>query len=227
MKRPVPYQDRHDAGRVLGRKVVSGARPDSVVLGLPRGGVPVAVEVARALHAPLDVFLVRKLGVPDHPELAMGAIASGDVQVMNESVVAGARITSSEIAATVAREQAELHRREQDYRRGHPALPVAGRHVILVDDGLATGASMRAAVRAVRRRVAASILVAVPVGAAETCVAVAAEVDGLVCPLCLDEFYAVGAWYEDFRPTTDDEVRASLETAAAFAESAHWGRRHL
>lgn len=219
MSRIDRYRDRREAGRVLAREVAAMKRPDLCVLGLPRGGVPVALEVARECHAPLDVFLVRKLGVPDHPELAMGAIASGDVQVLNDKVIASLGITEAEIAAVAAAERRERDRRESFYRHGRPPLNVAGRSVVLVDDGLATGASMRAAVKALRRLRAAWVMVAVPVGASDTCEAIAREVDALACPLCPEEFFAVGAWYDDFRATTDEEVRACLDVAAEFAET--------
>lgn len=208
---PRPYFDRTDAGiRLAGHLAAYVGRADVVVLGLPRGGVPVAAEVARALGAPLDVFCVRKLGVPGEPELAMGAIATGGVVVVNEAVVAEISVPPDLVAEVAAAERAELDRRERAYRGDRPPLPLAGRTVVLVDDGLATGASMRAAVRAVRSAGPARVVVAVPVAAAETCRSLEAEADEVVCPLAPKGFRAVGGWYEDFSATSDDEVRRCL-----------------
>lgn len=208
------FQDRADAGRVLATKLAAFAdRPDVLVLGLPRGGVPVAYEVARALRAPLDVFLVRKLGVPGQPELAMGAIASGGVRVLHDNVLKALSITEQEIDAVTAEEAEELDRRERLYRGGRPPLDVRGRTVILVDDGLATGSSMRAAVEALRRMNPLRIVVAVPVGSPDTCGALLEEADEVVCAETPDPFYAVGIWYDDFSQTTDEEVRELLERA--------------
>jgi len=208
---PRPYLDRTDAGiRLAGHLAAYVGRADVVVLGLPRGGVPVAAEVARALGAPLDVFCVRKLGVPGEPELAMGAIATGGVVVVNEAVVAEISAPPELVAEVAAAERAELDRRERAYRGDRPPLPLAGRTVVLVDDGLATGASMRAAVRAVRSAGPARVVVAVPVAAAETCRSLEAEADEVVCPLAPKGFRAVGGWYEDFSATSDDEVRRCL-----------------
>jgi predicted phosphoribosyltransferase len=190
-------------------------RGDVLVLALPRGGVPVGYEVARALDAPLDVFLVRKLGVPGHEELAMGAIASGGVRVVNRSVVEMLEIPKRVIDEVTAAEAPELERRERAYRAGRPPPPVVGRTVILVDDGLATGSTMRAAADALRRQGPARLVIAVPVGAEETCEAFRGEVDEVVCALTPEQFYAVGMWYEDFTQTTDDEVRELLARAAA------------
>ena len=184
-----------------------------MVFALPRGGVPVAFEVARVLDAPLDVFLVRKLGVPGHEELALGAIAQGGVRVLNAEVVRSLDIAPDTIEAVAAREGEELARRERAYRDDRPPLEVAGRTVILVDDGLATGASMRAAVAALRAEAAARIVVAVPVAAPETCDAVRAEVDEIVCAVTPEPFYAVGFWYADFAQTTDAEVHDLLARA--------------
>lgn len=209
------FADRVEAGRRLAEALRGYAgRPDVVVLALPRGGVPVAYRVARALGAPLDVFLVRKLGVPGHEELAMGAIASGGTRVLNPEVVAALGIPGGTIDAVAAREAEELERRERAYRGERPPPEVRGRTVILVDDGLATGSTMRAAVAALRRQEPARLVVAVPVGAAETCEALRAEADAVVCVLTPEPFYAVGLWYRDFAQTTDDEVRELLARGA-------------
>lgn len=210
------FRDRREAGRFLAGKLTKYFdRPGVLVLGLPRGGVPVAFEVARALRAPLDVFLVRKLGVPGHEELAMGAIASGGVCVLNDDVVSTLRIQSRVIDAVAAEERMELERREEQYRGDRPAPEVQGRTVILVDDGLATGSTMRAAVAALRRRNPARIVVAVPVGAPETCAEFQDEADEAICALTPEPFYSVGLWYKDFSQTTDEEVRDLLELAQA------------
>jgi len=215
MRRP-PYRDRHDAGRVLASKLDRYAgRQDAIVLALPRGGVPVAAEVARHLGAPLDVFIVRKLGVPGYEELAMGALASGGVRVLNDEVVLELGIPEQVIERVVAVQQQELDRREQLYRGGRPPLDVAGRTVILVDDGLATGSTMRAAVAGLRQRAPSRVVVAVPVASTSTCEALAGEVDDIVCAQTPEPFLAVGLWYEDFSQTTDEEVRAELDRAAA------------
>src|SRR5438445_3876086 len=209
------FRDRREAGRLLGAHLSAYANlPDVLVLALPRGGVPVAAEVARALEAPLDVFVVRKLGVPGHEELAMGAIASGGVRVLNEDVVRPLRIPGDVIDAVAAEEQQELERRERAYRGDRPAPDVRGRAVILVDDGLATGSTMRAAVAALRQQRPARIVVAVPVGAAETCAEFQAEADETICARTPEPFYAVGLWYDDFSQTTDEEVHDLLERAA-------------
>jgi predicted phosphoribosyltransferase len=209
-----PFADRHDAGRVLATHLSHYAgRDDVVVLGLPRGGVPVAYEVAKALHAPLDVFLVRKLGVPGHEELAMGAIASGGVRVLNNEVVRGLRIPPSWVDEVTEYESAELARRERAYRGDRPPLDVAGKVAILVDDGLATGASMRAAVEALRRLGPSKIVVAVPAADPDVCDSLRRAVDEVVCAITPKPFNAVGAWYEDFSPTTDQEVRDLLAKA--------------
>jgi predicted phosphoribosyltransferase len=210
------FHDRTDAGRQLAAELETYAnRPDVVVLALPRGGVPVAFEVAQALGAPLDVFLVRKLGLPGHPELAMGAIASGGVRVLNQDVVQTLQIPDEVIDEVAAEEAQELGRREHLYRDGRPAPDVRGRSVILIDDGLATGSTMRAAVAALRELGPSRIVVAVPVAAPETCAALAGEVDDIVCVRTPRPFYAVGVWYENFSQTTDEEVRELLARAAA------------
>ncbi|MFN8484949.1 MAG: phosphoribosyltransferase family protein [Anaerolineae bacterium] len=210
----MPFRDRADAGRFLAGKLkVYAHRTDVIVLGLPRGGVPVAAEVARALHAPLDVFLVRKLGVPGREELAMGAIASGGVRVVNTSVVDAFNIPESLLAAKAAEEEAELARRERLYRDDRPPLKLAGRAVILVDDGLATGATMRAAIAATRISRPAVVVVAVPVAAPTIAAEISALADDFACVATPDGFRAVGLWYLDFTPTTDDEVRKLLAQA--------------
>lgn len=210
------FRDRAEAGRALGKALgrLSG-RDDVVVLGLPRGGVPVALEVARALGAPLDIFVVRKLGVPGHDEYAMGAIASGGVRVLNPAAVRGLFISEEVIERVAEREGLELERRERLYRGERAPLDVHGRVAVLVDDGLATGASMRAAIGALRKLDPARIVVAVPVGSAETCAQLRREADEVVCPLVPLSFQAVGLWYDDFSQTTDAEVQAALEATHA------------
>lgn len=209
------FRDRIEAGQVLAQRLAAYAhRPDVLVLALPRGGVPVAYEVARGLDVPLDVFLVRKLGLPGHEEFAIGAIASGGIRILNEDAVRAFGITKAEIEAITAEEQVELERRERRYRGTRPPPGVTGKTVILVDDGLATGATMRAAVAALRAQRPARIVVAVPTAAPETCAELAEEVDEIVCAMTPEPFYAVGLWYENFEQITDDEVRALLELAA-------------
>ncbi len=208
---PERFQDRTDAGRLLAAGLTQYAsRPDVVVLGLPRGGVPVASEVAHALRVPLDVFVVRKLGVPGHEELAMGAIASGDTRVLNHEVVASAGLSERQIEDVTDRERQTLAQQEERYRGQRAPVELAGRTVILVDDGLATGATMRAAIRALRRREARRIVVAVPVAPVQTCAAILPEVDEIVCPLRPEPFTAVGLWYRDFSPVSDEQVRELL-----------------
>src|SRR5438034_10406911 len=206
-----PIRDRTEAGRLLAAKLTAYAnRPDVIVLALPRGGVPVAYEVARALNAPLDVFLVRKLGVPGYEELAMGAIATGGVRVLNDQLVGGLRIPDYIVDEVAASEQQELAWRERLYRGDRPAPDVRGRTVILVDDGLATGATMLAAVKALRQQQPARIVVAVPTASPETCEQLRAEVDDIICAITPEPFHAVGLWYEDFSQTKDEEVRDLL-----------------
>ncbi len=212
------YRNRREAGQALARLVRNLPLRESVVLGLPRGGVPVAFEVARAIDAPLDIFVVRKLGVPGQEEFAMGAIASGGVRVLNDDIVQSCRISPAAIDAVVRRETAELHRRESLYRDGRLPVDVRGKRAILVDDGLATGASMRAAVQAVRALGPAEIVVAVPVAADDTCQEFAREVDHCICAATPEPFYGVGFWYRDFGPTSDAEVR---ELLALTPEEAH------
>lgn len=208
------FSNRAEAGRFLAEKLGNYAGRDDVIMGLPRGGVPVAYEVAQRLRAPLDVFIVRKLGVPGFEELAAGAIASGGVRVLNEDVVRALPHADEIIESVTARETAELERREQSYRNGRPPPELRDRIVILVDDGLATGATMRAAVAALRRRGAAKIIVAVPVGAPETCRELEELVDEIICAIAPDFFQAVGQYYEDFSQTSDEEVRDLLKRAA-------------
>jgi putative phosphoribosyl transferase len=208
------FRDRQDAGRRLARLLRKYAgRTDVIVLALPRGGVPVAFEVARDLKAPLDIFLVRKLGVPGHEELAMGAIASGGTRVLNEDVVRYLQIPDDVIDAVAADEERELERREHAYRNGRPAPRVEGQIVILIDDGLATGSTMRAGAAALRKQNPKRIVVAVPVAPAETCEDFRAEVDEVVCAATPEPFRGVGLWYEDFPQMSDAEVRALLERA--------------
>lgn len=205
------FRDRIDAGRRLATALSGYAhRPDVVVLGLPRGGIPVAREVARLLSAPLGVFVVRKLGVPGHEELAMGAVAPGGVTVFNQDVLVGARVTRQELDEVKRREVAEVERRIRLYQGDLPPPDVAGQTVIVVDDGLATGSTMKAAVLALRELDPARIVVAVPVGAPETCRSLAELADEVVCALAPHSFYAVGAWYDDFTQTTDEEIQALL-----------------
>jgi putative phosphoribosyl transferase len=208
------FKDRRDAGIELAKQLNHYKDRENVtVLGLPRGGVPVAFEVAKALEAPMDVFLVRKLGVPGHEELAMGAIASGGVRVLNEDVVGALDIPSRLIDKIAEREQEELEHREQAYRGGKPQLNNSGKTVILVDDGLATGSSMRAAVEGLRAQGPEKIIVAVPTASPETCEAFENDVDEIVCAETPSPFYGVGLWYTDFSQTSDEEVRALLQEA--------------
>ncbi|HKR28324.1 MAG TPA: phosphoribosyltransferase [Acidobacteriaceae bacterium] len=207
------FADRRDAGRALAKALREQATfENAIVLALPRGGVPVAYEVAAELHLPLDAFIVRKLGVPFEPELAMGAVASGGIVVLNEHVLRPHSIRREVVDAAIAREQEEIGRREVVYRGGRPPAPLQGRTVIVIDDGLATGATMRAAIRALRP-VAGWMIVAVPVAAAGTCEQIRQEVDQLISLECPESFSAVGEFYREFEPTTDDEVRALLSAA--------------
>jgi len=208
------FVDRRQAGQFHAQRL-AGYRDEAsvIVLALPRGGVPVAFEVARALDAPLDVFIVRKLGLPGHEEFAMGAIATGEVMVMNPDLT-NAGIPQATIDAVAARERVELARRERLYRGDRPPVAIADRTVILVDDGLATGSTMLAAATAVRRQRPRRTIVAVPVAAAETCRALRRIVDDVVCATTPEPFMAVGAWYDDFRQVSDDEVHALLDAAS-------------
>ena len=214
------FRDRADAGRhLLSRLGAYHGRPDVVVLGLPRGGIPVGYEVARGLGAPLDVFVVRKLGVPGQEELAMGAIATGGVRVVNRDVVDALHIAPDVLDRAAAQELRELERRQRSYRGDRPEPQVEGRTVILVDDGLATGSTMRAAVQALRQQRPARIVVAVPVAALATCAELRREVEDVVCFATPEPFMAVGRFYDDFSQTTDEEVHDLLASARAGDES--------
>jgi predicted phosphoribosyltransferase len=213
---PRYFRNRSDAGRLLAGKLRRYAKdPNALVLALPRGGVPVGYEVARALGAPLDVFLVRKLGVPGYAELAMGAVATGGVRVLNEEVVRTLGIPEYVVEAVAAWELQELTLRERVYRGDHPEAHVRGRTIILVDDGLATGATMRAAIHALRQRQPARIVVAVPTAPPQVCEEMREEADDVVCAITPEPFNSVGMWYEDFLPTTDEEVRELLAMSAS------------
>lgn len=208
---PTRLRDRQDAGERLGVALREYAgRPDVIVLGLPRGGVPVAAAVARALRAPLDVLTVRKLGLPGQPEMAMGAIAAGGAQVLDHGTIAAAVVTPGEIARAAQREEIELTRREAAFRRHRRPLDVAGRCAIVVDDGMATGCTMRAAVLALRRRRAAHIVVAAPVASTEACAALSAEADRCICLATPTPFFSVGEWYADFTQLDDEDVQDIL-----------------
>ena len=210
------FRDRRDAGRCLGALLGHLAgEPSLLVLGLPRGGVPVAAEVAAALGAPLDVYLVRKLGLPGQPELAMGAIASGGARVMNAGVIAASEVSRDAVEEVAQEEGRELERRERALRGERPVPAVAGRTVVLVDDGIATGSTMRAAISALRALGAGRIVVGVPVAAPDTCRELEEEVDAVVCAATPERLAAISVWYDDFTQTTDDEVRSALERAAA------------
>ncbi|MBW4561113.1 MAG: phosphoribosyltransferase [Mojavia pulchra JT2-VF2] len=208
------FKDRRLAGQFLAQDLAAYANsPNVLLLALPRGGVPVAFEIAKALNVPLDVLVVRKLGVPNQEELAMGAIASGGVQILNEDIVRQLNISDATIETVATKEQKELERREQLYRGNRPFPELQGKTIILVDDGLATGATMWAAIQAVRKHQPARIVVAVPVAASQTCEDFAGEVDEVVCITSPSPFYSVGLWYEQFPQTTDDEVRDLLAKA--------------
>jgi len=216
------FIDRRDAGRVLASRLTKYAgRDDVIVLALPRGGVPVAYEVASALGAPMDVFLVRKLGTPGHRELAMGAIASGGVRVLNEDVVHWYGISASAIERIAREEQEELERRERAYRDDRPPSDFTNKAVILIDDGLATGSTMRAAAQAVRARRPARVVIAVPVGAPQTCAELAAVADEVICVRMPEPFSAVGQWYLNFNQTDDDEVRDLLQKSSVTPQTHH------
>jgi len=216
------FTDRRHAGRVLASRLMKYAgRDDVIALALPRGGVPVAYEVASALGAPMDLFLVRKLGTPGHRELAMGAIASGGVRVVNHDVVQWYGISESAIDRIAREEQEELERRERAYRDDRPVPDLTGKIVILIDDGLATGSTMRAAAQAVRARRPARTVVAVPVGAPQTCAELSAVADEVICVRMPEPFSAVGQWYFNFEQTSDDEVRELLQKSSAIPQAHH------
>ena len=220
------FSDRIDAGHRLAAALSSYAgRADTLVLALPRGGVPVAFEVARMLDAPLDVFVVRKLGVPGHEEFAMGAIATGGAILVDDAIVRQLRVTGAELDTVVRREMRELERRERQFRGNRPPPDIAGRTVIVVDDGLATGSSMRVAVAALRQEHPGRIVVAVPIAPPETCAALRRDADDVVCAVTPEPFYAVGLWYEDFTQTTDDEVHDLLERGRSELAAAPFPRR--
>jgi putative phosphoribosyl transferase len=209
------FRDRRDAGQKLAQRLIAyEGDPSVVVLGLARGGVPIAYEIARRLRVPLDVLVVRKLGVPGHPEFAMGAIASGELEVIDAEVVRSLHVSTAELEETRARERAELARREKTFRAGRPPADVTGRTVILVDDGLATGSSMKVAITALRTRHPERIIAAVPIAPPETCLAMHELADDVICLITPKHMYAVGLWYEDFAQTGDDEVHALLAAIA-------------
>ena len=212
------FADRRDAGRKLAKKFAAYAnRSDVLVLALPRGGVPVAYEVASALHAPLDIFIVRKLGLPGHEELAMGAIATGGALVINQDVVRTFNVPQGLIEAVAKKELKELERRERVFRGDRPMREIGGKTVILIDDGLATGASMHAAILGIRSKQPARIVAAVPTAALETCEAFKQKVDEMICATTPEPFYGVSRWYEDFSQTSDEEVQSLLEEASQHA----------
>lgn len=213
------FDGRRQAGQLLAAKLLDyRGTSNLLVLGLPRGGVPVAFEVAKALDAPLDVFVVRKLGIPAYPELAMGAVATGGVRVLNSRVISELRVSEDVIERVAAKETEELERREREYRGSRPPPRVRGATVIIVDDGLATGATMRAAVQSLRLQDPAKVIVAVPTGASRTCKALRDEADEVICLIEAEHFYSVGQWYKDFEQLTDDEVSALLEEASMIAK---------
>ena len=215
-----PFADRREAGHELAARLAAyRGQPDVVILALPRGGVPVAFEIAQALDALLDIFVVRKLGMPGHAEFAIGAIASGGVRVLSDDVIRWYGISESQIEAIARHELAELQRREREYRQGRTLIDLRGRTVILVDDGLATGSTMRAAVQAVRKHEPSRVVVAVPVGAPETCAELAALADEVVCARTPEPFSAVGLWYRDFSQTTDEEVQTLLADHARHVQA--------
>src|SRR5216110_1408823 len=222
MNEPIyPFQDRTEAGRLLAEKLRQYAnRSDVIVLALPRGGVPVGFEVARQLNAPLDVFVVRKLGVPGHEELGMGAIATGVVRILHEGIVRELGISPETIEAVSAREQAEIERRERLYRGDRPAPTIKCRTVVIVDDGLATGSTMKAAIQAVRQQDPRQVIVAVPTAPSETCEQLKESADHVVCALTPEPFFAVGSSYADFSQTTDEEVRELIASAANLSSGA-------
>jgi putative phosphoribosyl transferase len=211
---PARFSDRSEAGRALAARLTRLAHDDVIVLALPRGGVPVGAEIARVLHAPLDVFNVRKLGVPWHDELAMGAIAAGGVRVLNSDVIMAARVTKEDLEQVTALQQIELDRREREYREGRPPPNITGKTVVLVDDGIATGATARAAIAAIRSRNPVKLVLAVPVIQVSVSAELKPEVDELVVVLEPSDLFAIGAWYDDFSQLSDDDVRRILQDVA-------------
>ena len=212
------FRDRSEAGRVLAARVIGSiSDQDPLVLALPRGGVPVGFEVARVLRAELDIFLVRKLGAPGHEELAIGAVASGGIRILNAALIKDLHLSQEIIEQITTREYRELERREALYRAGSAAIPIRGRTIILTDDGLATGASMKAASKAVRAEGPRRLIVAVPVAARQTCDELRDDVDEVICAETPEPFMSVGSWYDDFRQTTDEDVKMLLEKAARAA----------
>jgi putative phosphoribosyl transferase len=215
------FQNRTEAGQKLATKLTPYfAQPDVLVLAMPRGGVPVGCEIARALHAPVDVFVVRKLGVPWDPELAMGAVATGGVRVLDHDIIGSLAIPHEEVAKVAAREELELERRERAYRGGRVPLPIAGKKVILVDDGIATGSTVRAGIAALRKLQPARIVIAVPVAPHATCTILRKLADEVVCAVEAEEFFAIGEWYEDFTQLSDHEVQNLLENASRLISAA-------
>lgn len=218
-----PFRDRVDAGRQLAAALQHYAsRSNLLILALPRGGVPVGYEIARALRAPLDLMLVRKLGVPGHEELAMGAIASGGIRILSDDVVAAFGVPERMIATVAANEEEELDRRERSYRDQRAPPAITGRTIILVDDGLATGSTMRAAAAALRSQQPERLIVAVPVAPRETCAELAREVDEVCCLVTPNRFFSVGSWYQDFSQVSDEAVRSLLQSAVKDEEAARW-----
>ena len=216
----VNFKDRQEAGQILANKLSNYAKQNVIVLGLPRGGVPVAFEVAKALKATLDVYVVRKLGVPGHEELAMGAIASGDVRILNKPAIADLLISEEEIEAETRKEREELKRRELLYRDDRPPLDVTNRTVILVDDGIATGSTIKAAIAALKKQKAGRIVVAVPVAPSSTIEEIKGDVDEVICVSSPEFFYAISLWYDEFPQTSDEEVRELLKKAEMKEETA-------
>jgi putative phosphoribosyl transferase len=223
MTSAIRYRDRSSAGHALARWLAFLAgRPNLLVLALPRGGVPVAVEVAKAMEAPLDIFLVRKLGLPGSEEIAMGALATGGIKLLDESLIADSGVTPEGLAEVIANETRELERREARYRGGRPRLNIMGRHVVLVDDGVATGYTMRVAVLALRKLGPSHVTIAMPVGAPTVCRALSDTVDELICPLQPEPFHAVGLWYDHFPALTDTEVNECLSVTVPASDRGHW-----
>ena len=215
------FQNRTEAGRQLASKLLAySGQADVLVLALPRGGVPIGCEIARALQAPVDVFVVRKLGVPWNPELAMGAVATGGVRVLEQETVRSLAIPNEEIAKVAAREELELVRRERAYRGGRALLPIAGKKVILVDDGIATGSTIRAGVAALRKLKPARIVIAAPVAPRATCALLRKLADEVVCAIEAEDFFAIGEWYEDFTQLSDADVQNLLENASGLISAA-------